>query len=659
MLISELAFLPVEKFKQEFEKYKNNDKYIIKEAGLNVLGHAIHSLNKDVVEYLLSQHSYDLNSELDQTVRNISLKKILPYLHIIELYPEDKSQENIDILNLVKNHGAKIELIDTKELNSLGQGIHLLRSTLKEPLCSYLLDNQLFNNRYFSAKLNAYLMHSLAVGINNKELLLEDEKKLGYLLSHENFKIHVSNLQDMLSYLSYETKNDNKELYNNFFNHVKESFLESSNLSHETIAQQILLLKIQEDSFSIMDLDRVLTLLKKINPDRDNVLPVNQETINTVIQKLNIPVYIKLKELFPELKNDELCISTISKIKDEPFEKINSKFFYKRIYLPMFNILEHFKDVNTEDMKNYKTSWFNHYLSAIEDRKISTIYQEKQKINFFHNDISVENNAVINNLNLKIDDSIFDRPITFMNDKHFRYYFQPKENTSKSLLLINIFNNKLSLTEIEQSIQKIKGNEMFNLEETLSHYIDNKHKGELSFLYEEASSFEKIALLKKSAIPEPAFFDTIKVLQNCIMNDDADFIQYSLNKIKNPQKGIDEKFLDNFLSYIQEGISGFLKKDILFTSNTLDDVFSIIATPTGVDLLLNEKFKNNLNDFYQKTLVKDKEHDKNGNDSEQITHYINNIKNIEDRWVLLEKKVITDIFDKTPNLTSVNKRSIL
>lgn len=295
-------------------------------------------------------------------------------------------------------------------------------------------------------------------------------------------------------------------------------------------------------------------------------------------------------------------------------------------------------------MKEFRVSWLYHYLSSVEDRKICEMYQNKQGVKIFHNDISVESNAVISDLNLKIDKSIFETPVNYLAVNNYRPNIKIEDDSkeSKYVLLTSLFNSKLTFDEINEAVRKIEGNADFDVRALVKEYISND-KEEFGFLYEESSSFDKNSLLKDCGIAEPEHFKLVKVLHNMIMTDDKDFINYSLNKIEGFNKSDFHQFLNTLSSYdhyigIEADGGGDFNKEVLFIKNAQDEIFDIIASTKGQTLFFNTEVKEEMQNLYRSTFGRHLHNVK----GEGVIQDIVKSSNFEESWNLLEKRIIVE-----------------
>ena len=629
MNIIELVRLPIEEFKRELGKL-NKEEYLLEINEMNILRHAFYALNIDVINYLTKNNLFDLEKEL----MNENFLRWIPFIPIseaifnkqtIEKYlTEEKLNNYIEILNLINKKGIDIPKLSERQLRENLYNEEKRLAAFSEPLLSYLLNNKYLDCEYV---------------IDNFDFIYEnnnDYKTIEKIITNENFKPIISN-EDRLSILlnngnKFDVKN---KIYNKFLLDLKNDYLKVNNLSQHFFEIKILKERIKkvlcstkdEQLFKkiIKDFSKIKTIYKK---DKNLKFDIN----NSIMEKLNILLYENFKNSFSFFNEDEMFLK---RIMEKSVFKENPSFFYNQISANNFNILKYFKDLKTEEMRQYRVCWLYYYLSEKEDDKIRFICNERQGQGkeFFE---TLKCKSVESDLNLIFEESIFYIPVYFMSYEFYRNnkeYLRKYESLTKDdLLLTYLFNSKLSFSEIESNIKNIKGNESFDLKNLLTNFICKESEKDFKFLYEKSSSFEKIEFLRTCGIEEPTNFNTLEVMHNCILNNDMDFIKYEINKICNVNENDFVNFLNDIELYAKynEG-----KKEAIFVITIIEDIFKIFELKESSDFLTIKNLKVHLEKLHERT----------------IQYYAENIKwkkedvidfkSIKDQWVLMEKNMIS------------------
>lgn len=688
MELFDLSQLSLNSFKEELSKL-GDGRFTYEEKGFNILHYALYNFNVDAVLYLLENYPYDLELEMNKKSKEVSFKDRLPFIPINEAFYENNfsllensfSSEMFEkykkVLEILRDNNIYPEILTEdilEKINASGSHGFFLKYLTTEPLLSYYLENKLISGELLLKKIPV-----LASWNKKGEYIQPPESNvLDKVLSKVEFNFELINKTTFVDILSLDESilHVTPSIYNDF----KEKLKSENTIGYNGITNDIFLDKISKISV-IDDKDNHHDFFENIEKTLDNIdiklkneLTITNKIKESLVATLSVSLYLKFKDKYPDVESDNLFIEEImkrgfldnKKIKSYDDEKgwdtkRRSAFFDTQVYLPRFNILKEFKHIDSGEMKNYRVSWLYHYIGIIEDRKICETYKNKQNFNLFHNDISVESNAVQKDLNLKIDESIFDLPIQLMAANYYRANLQIEDDSkiSENVLLASLFNNKLTFEELEDAIKKIKDNEHFGIKETISAYIEKK-PDYFDFLYEESSSFEKIELLKSLNVPEPDFFSTSKILKNCFMNEDEEFIDYSLGKIKSISFN-DLKIFFNVLKsyhfYIGKNQGGDLNKEVLFMKNATEDILKIVETHKGQKCLFNEDFKTYLDGCYYLTLGVNKHYDVEQNKNSLIVECLNGIPSFESYWADMEKNIIVSKINQDKNENVLKKRN--
>lgn len=696
MELYELGNLNLEDFKEEFNKLDepefetgSGSRFTKGSSGFNILHWAFYNFNLDVIHYLLDNHPYDLEAEMNKISGSISFKDKLPFTPVIEgNYGTNLADWGVTyekysgVFELLKEKNIIVEPLTKKQIESEFEKIPPIAfmTTLTErSFVSYLLDNNYIDSTYLSENMDILFRRNLK---DSRVRIAEHEDNEFYdpineILAHKNFKPYVENIEifGKIVNINADNINVNRENYDSFIQGLKQSLSERDAFNESEMIKSIIIGKLAKvgvtDISSVKFVDELRTVLKDAGVKDVYNLPVDEDVMKAVANTLCVPLYVEFNKLYTGKNAGDLFIKVVKQegyfnkeqIKSYEHEDgwiglKRSEFFDSQVYLPRVNVLSVFKDVESPDMEEFRVSWLYHYLSSVEDLKICEMYQNKQGVKVFHNDISVESNAVISDLNLTIDKSIFETPVNYLAVNNYRPNIKIEDDTkeSKYVLLTSLFNSKLTFDEITEAIRKIEGNVDFDVRALVKEYISND-KEEFSFLYEESSSFDKHSLLKDAGVAEPDNFRLVKVLHNMIMTDDKDFINYSLNKIESFNKDDFHQFLNTLSSYdhyigIEADGGGDFNKEVLFIKNAQDEIFEIIASKKGQTLFFNGDVKEEMQKLYQSTFGR---HLHNVKGEGVIQDIVKN-SNFDESWNLLEKKIIVEHIANNVEASIDNKK---
>lgn len=193
----------------------------------------------------------------------------------IEKYlTEEKSNNHIEILNLINKKGVDIQKLSKRQLRENLYNEEKRLAAFSEPLLSYLLNNKYLDCEYV---------------IDNFDFIYEnnnDYKTIEKIITNENFKPIISN-EDRLSILlnngnKFDVKN---KIYNKFLLDLKNDYLKVNNLSQHFFKIKILKERIKKVLCSTKDEQ----LFKKIIKDFSKIKTIYRKDKNL---KFNINIQL-------------------------------------------------------------------------------------------------------------------------------------------------------------------------------------------------------------------------------------------------------------------------------------------------------------------------------------------------------------------------------
>lgn len=620
MDIRSLIKLPLKEFKNIFEFQHDTDEFTKKHNGLNILQWALFTNNIDIATYLCDKHSYDLKKELsipywveeDNKSDYVRLCDILPFTYIINNITFENYKKT---LNFLKSNNISLNLLSFNEI------------------VSFLNDEgytKLFNKEFFEYALNeGYIKDEILntlllplVAINNMSDTIPKGIASSIILK-KGFIPLVSKISDFVNII--ENLNQltqlNQEEVLKFKSDVISSFIKTNNIqSLDDLEIMVVEFKLSQlkmtpkttyldsDFYKKNDIttntNKIGTglilslLLKEINPNRKDILPLNDKILQIIDEMNDISVLINLEN------QDHNIVEFINKKTEEillqprlsyNFEKINiltnedsalnrwtypnenyfNIFFTRGILNDNENIFKKIEHNHTNALNKFRHDFLYYYLATLEENKILNLSYKKDysKPSNFKECFDFITDMVEKNLNLIIDEQVLTSTINNING-YSNYYrvnviqCESDFNQNKYGLLKTIFNSKMTLSEINENLSRIKGNENINIKNIIRNIINNGNI-DYSFLINEANTIEKLDLLLDNGVKYPKNIDGSKFLHNIALNKDPEFI----NTIWLRKPEINEESLYTFLRNINCYAGSIYNKFSICHALTVNEIY--------------------------------------------------------------------------------------
>lgn len=614
--LSEISLMQFNDFKKYFEEKQIEDKSEEKEDGLNIFQWALCQMNHEVVKFLIN-YGYDLESELDTVImKSMTLNKVLPAISLFKethgLFSKKIKTANLD------NYQKIIELCNKEKIIFEPVSLDDIK---KANVKDYQKVNFITNQEYMIALKNNCFDDDVLLGFI--DLFLHTNMKDIFVFS-ETFKKLKDNDNFFLDFLKYNklfiwlSEVKESQIRNNTIRELAEALMKSEEISDMDALKQVIF-KNMLTKFNYSPLSKIIDMVNHFDGN-DNVANIclNHDLITDILshmqkkeQQIMLPIrhylkrYSEILEIKPELEKHNDIVALLNEnmyYKEYIFNNYNIKDFrYENrncwvengyngnnvcfdIFPDNTKILELLEKKEGKVINLFRNSLFYAYLQLAEDIKIERLFKKSKgtslsETNYDYNTLDIheklsERLVVCFNKELLKEDV----HVIFNSTYNSNYITSQNDFEDNANRIIKyIFNSKLTLSEIEEEIRKVSVDKDVSLRQILSNYL--MEEKDLSFLYNEANSMEKIALLKANEIAEPIMYNGVNVLHNLSMNEDEIYKEVILTKNIN----ITENDLLVFLRNI--GVWSY-------AGGKTGSVYEFFAHSFGAIDLLNDLFTN-------------------------------------------------------------------
>lgn len=630
----------------------------------------------------------------------------------------EKYLETIDIL---KEHGLKPEKLSydklyenyllklNKELYSRSKKIvqwdhiQFWARITSEPLMSVFKENDLFDNRtlteilYFHSNFINSIKEDTSIRGKNvpayepEEDDIENNLLMKKIMQYPDFSFVSQDIELVVRLGLCAFKNTNMGMpHEEMISMNKKSaisYMQENNLDENELKCEILLYKMNNMPIGDVQFATNADLLRIKNDCElflktsfpflsDKNIKITEKYMESIISSKNMNIYNLFIKDDKSINNKNILITEmVKKIIDE-----------KSNYKP--EILDLLSSVNEPELSRFKNISVLSYLMEKEEEKFISIYENKYKAGLKKKIEPFNDDNFKNKIDARIAPEMLKATINDCYGANYGYCFsdiyakawekysgyedykeakaKPSERVNRPVsekniscaILKTIFQSKLTFEEIEQSLREIKGNDDFLLRNVLTETVDSNE--EWSYLYNYASSMEKIDFLKEKGIKEPEHYDGLKTLKNVILCDDNDYKHYILEK----SFDFDEDIINSFIYNVGTSIHNTnvnLERNIIFFEDTINSIFDFIA----MDSVSKKKFKDVMlfiqeakkyNGYYagKEVLVKNIEQG-GAKVSESFEAIVEGFISIDEKFIEMEKKVLLAQLG-TNNNVSVKKR---
>lgn len=568
--LSEISLMRFTDFKKYFEEKQLEDKLEEKEDGLNIFQWALCQMNYEVIHFLMD-YGYDLETELNTVImKSMPLNKVLP---AISLFKE--------------THGVFSKKIKTADFDSYKKIIELCN---KEQISFEPISREDIKRANVKDYQKVNFITYLEYGIALKNNCFDDDVLLSFidLFLHKNinavsvFNETLKKLRDndsfVLDFLEYSKLftwlSDVKEspIRNNTIRELAQALMKSEEVSDINKLKQLMFKDILL-RFTASPLSKIMDVVNKF--DGNSNVPdicLNHELISDILsnmekkeQQIILPLrhalkrYSEIIEIKPELEKHNEILALLNEkmyyknyifnnynIKDFRYENRNcwveNGYNGNNVYFDIFpdntKILKLLENKKNKAIDLFCNSLFYAYLQLAEDIKIDRLFKKSKHIslseaNYDYNTADIHE-KLAENLSVDFNKGLFKEKVQVIFNSTYNSNYITSRNDfedNANRIIKHIFNSKLTLSEIEQEIKKVSVNKNLSLQNIVSDYLmEEKGLRDLSFLYNEANSIEKIALLNANGIAEPVMYNGVNVLHNLSMNEDEEYKKVILTK---------------------------------------------------------------------------------------------------------------------------------
>lgn len=567
--LSIISSMKLTDFKNCFEENKLEEKSQEKEDGLNIFQWALCQMNYEVVRFLMD-YGYDLETELDTVImKSMTINKVLPAISLfkethgvfskkIKTADFDSYQKIIELCNKEKIIFEPVSRDDIKRENIKDyQKVNFI--TNQEYMVA--LKNNCFDDDVLLGFLDLFLrknINDISVFNNTLKKLKDNDSFVLDFLEYSKFFTWLSEIKES------SVRNDTvKQLAN--------ALMKSEEISDMNELKQIMF-KDMLTRFNSSSLSAIIAIINQFDGNNNiSEACLNDKLIADILSNIEkkeyqvIPLrhslnrYNEIVEIKPEIEKHSKIITLLNDnmyYKDYSFNNYNIKDFRyenrncwvengyqnNNVYFDIFpdnaKLLKLIENKKNKETNLFLNSFFYTYLQLAEDIKIDRLFKKSKKVslsetNYDHN-ISDIYEKLAESLSVNFNTELLKEKVQVIFNSTYNSNYITSRNDfedNANRIIKHIFNSKLTLSEIEQEIKKVSVNKNLSLQKIISDYLmEEKELRDLSFLYNEANSIQKIALLNANGIAEPVMYNGVNVLHSLSMNEDEEYKKVILTK---------------------------------------------------------------------------------------------------------------------------------
>lgn len=567
--LSEISLMQFTDFKKYFEEKQLEEKSEEKEDGLNIFQWALCQMNYEVVRFLMD-YGYDLETELDTVImKSMTLNKVLPAISLFKethgVFSKKIKTADFDnykkILELCNKEKIIFEPVSSEDIKRANIKDYQKVNFITNQEYMVVLKNNCFDDDALLGFLDLFLhtnINDISVFNNTLKKLKDNDSFVLDFLEYSKFFIWLSEIKES------SVRNDTvKELAN--------ALMKSEEISDMNELKQIIF-KNMLTRFNSSSLSAIIAIVNQFDGNNNiSEACLNDKLIADILSNIEkkehhvIPLhhslnrYNEIVEIKPEIEKHNKIITLLNDnmyYKDYSFNNYNIKDFryenrncwvengYKNnnVYFDIFpdnaKLLKLIENKKNKEINLFLNSFFYTYLQLAEDIKIDRLFKKSKKVslsetNYDHN-ISDIHEKLAESLSVNFNTELLKEKVQVIFNSTYNSNYITSRNDfedNANRIIKHIFNSKLTLSEIEQEIKKVSVNKNLSLQNIVSDYLmEEKGLRDLSFLYNEANSIEKIALLNANGIAEPVMYNGVNVLHNLSMNEDEEYKKVILTK---------------------------------------------------------------------------------------------------------------------------------
>lgn len=623
--LSKISAMQFSEFKTYFDNNQLEDKLEETEDGLNIFQWALCQMNYDVVKFLMG-YGYDLENEMETVViNNMPLNKILP---VITLFKQNHGIFSRKIRNAnLTDYKNIIELCNKEKI--------VFDPISKEDLKKANIKNDqkatfVVNPEYVIAMQNNCFEDDVLLNIieffayrNLKEIAIFHET-FNKLKTNDSFVLDFKEYSRIFCWLSELPQS---QIRNKVIGEITKEFKESSEIHDITEIKKIIFNQLFY-GFNTISLNKIINFIDQTDENKNtNEILINKALVSEIISKISVKDdgsntvlpfsvrhlirrYCEILDIKPELENHNFITSQLNKLAYREgylFDKYNlSDFRYEErncweenannVYFDILPDNASFlrllcekqdkQKVKDKEVSLFCNSFFYTYLQLAEDIKIDKFCKKYKHVslNEANHDYNLSDihEKIRENFYIDFNDTfLYEEAKVIFNSTYGSNYITGKQEfeDKSSRILKYMFKSKLTLSEIEKEIVAISFNKDLSLKSILSDYLIKEQKqNDLSFLYNEANSMEKIELLQHCNIPEPESYAGINLLHNLSINEDEEFKKYILTKnIEITQSDLSDFMRNTEVWSFYEGKAGYLYEFYAYHFGAIDTLNKLLS----------------------------------------------------------------------------------
>lgn len=362
----ELSKKPLKEFKDYFESDPDSEKFTNEQDSLNILDFCLINNNYDVVKYLLENHDYNLEEELQKNLENIPLIYFVSFSYLLKTTLElnEKFEEDFaKTIDLLIENQINMPLFDNEEYEKNFFESYSSRdfALLNEPYFFTLIEKNYIDKNLLQlyleniitcfCKKETSVVNSLLIDILENYDFSETQNAGDFYLLMRMFACDFSNLKI------------DEVLLKNALAKMKHNYLKTNHMTSEDIEGKIVSIYIndhesrQEFIYHVETMCNIKrednkylnlkNLLIRINPLINIQDTLTEEVIQACIKNNLFSIYKDIRNVSNKLlENDSQILSKGNKKQNAEYEELSQKDIID------FNLLE--REIIAEKYKSSK-----------------------------------------------------------------------------------------------------------------------------------------------------------------------------------------------------------------------------------------------------------------------------------------------------------------
>lgn len=359
----ELSKKPLKEFKDYFEKDPYPEKFTCEEESLNILDFCLINNNYDVVKYLLDNHNYNLEEELQKNLENIPLIYFVSFSYLLKTASELNKKFEDDfskMIDLLIENQIDMPLFDKEEYKDLIFASHSSRSfaLLNEPYFFTLIEKN-----YIDKNLLQLYLENIITCFCKKETSAANSLLIEIIENYHFIETQSMYLLMKMFACDFSKLKIDEILLTNALAKMKHDYLKTNNITSEDLEEIIVFIYVYEHESrkeliyhveAMCNIKReynkylnLKNLLMRINPLINIQETLNEEVIQACIKNNLFTIYKDIRNVSDKIKeNDSQILSKGNKKQNTEYQELSAKDIID------FNLLE--KEIIAEKYKSSK-----------------------------------------------------------------------------------------------------------------------------------------------------------------------------------------------------------------------------------------------------------------------------------------------------------------